>query len=113
MDDLISRQAAIEAIGEKPFAGTADEYDYEQGLQNQWERDVVAIKILPPAQPEIIRCKDCKHRGTDDCPMYFVEWIEWDDDGYTEYDDVVTDNTTDDGFCNYGERKEEHETCGR
>ncbi len=52
MNDLISRQAAIDAIGEKPFAGTADEYDYEQGLQNQWERDVVAIKILPPAQPE-------------------------------------------------------------
>lgn len=52
MGDLISRQAAIDAIGEKPFAGTGDEYDYEQGLQNQWERDVVAIKILPPAQPE-------------------------------------------------------------
>lgn len=53
-DDMISRQAAIDAIGEKPFAGTADEYEYEQGLQNQWERDVVAIKILPPAQPELI-----------------------------------------------------------
>lgn len=52
MSDLIDRQAAIDALGEKPFAGTGDEYDYEQGLQNQWERDVVAIKILPSAQPE-------------------------------------------------------------
>lgn len=60
-DDTIYRRAAIDAIGEKPFAGTGDEYDYEQGLQNQWERDLVAIKILPSAQPEIIRCKDCKH----------------------------------------------------
>lgn len=54
MNDLISRQAAIDAIGEKPFAGTADEYDYEQGLQNQWERDVVAIKILPSVESERI-----------------------------------------------------------
>ena len=64
MNDLIYRQEAIDAIGEKPFAGTADEYDYEQGLQNQWERDVVAIKILPPAYPEIVRCVDCVHSDT-------------------------------------------------
>lgn len=50
MDDLISRKAAIDAIGEKPFALTGGEY--EQGLQNQWERDVDKIKILQPARPE-------------------------------------------------------------
>ena len=33
MIDLISKQAAIDAIGEKPFAWT--EGEYEQGLQNQ------------------------------------------------------------------------------
>ena len=50
MSDTISRQEAINALGEKPFAGAGDKYDYEQGLQNQWERDVIAIKILPSAQ---------------------------------------------------------------
>ena len=59
MQDLISRQAAIEALGEKPLAWT--EGEYELGLQNQWQSDVDALNGLPPAQPEIIRCKDCKY----------------------------------------------------
>ena len=29
---------------------------------------------------EVVRCKDCKHRGEDGCcPMCFEEEIEWDD----------------------------------
>ena len=53
--DTISRQAAIDALTalEEP-APTARHlsgiYDCED-----------AIKALPSAQPEIIRCKDCKH----------------------------------------------------
>jgi hypothetical protein len=46
MDDLISRQDAIDALGEKPLAWT--EGEYELGLQNQWEHDVNVIKALPP-----------------------------------------------------------------
>ena len=55
MSDLISRQAAIDALTalEEP-APTARHlsaiYDCED-----------AIKALPSAQPEIIRCKDCKY----------------------------------------------------
>lgn len=51
--DTISRQAAIEALGEKPVAWSKGEY--ERGLQNQWGYDVSAIKQLPSAQPEHIR----------------------------------------------------------
>lgn len=50
MDDLISRQAAIDALGEKPLAWT--EGEYELGLQNQWQSDVDALNGLPSAQPE-------------------------------------------------------------
>ena len=50
MDDSIYRQAAIDALGEKPLAWT--EGEYELGLQQQWEADVNAIKALPSAQPE-------------------------------------------------------------
>lgn len=60
MSDLISRPAAIDALGEKPLAWT--EGEYELGLQNQWQSDVDALKDLPSAQTEIIRCKDCKHK---------------------------------------------------
>ena len=51
-----------------------------------------------------VRCADCKHRGEDGCPMYHEEYIEWDDDGYRESDVVYHDHTTDDGFCDRGER---------
>ena len=67
MDDLISRQAAIEAIN------TWDKFGVdERGRLVRWHeglepyvhlRDVVtAIVDLPPsAQPEVIRCTECKH----------------------------------------------------
>jgi len=50
MNDSISREAAIDALGEKPLAWTDSEY--ELALQQQWESDVDAIKALPSAQPE-------------------------------------------------------------
>lgn len=55
---------------------------------------------------EVVRCKDCRHRGEWCCPMYYEEEIEWDDDGYIEADYVPHDRTMDDGFCDRGERRE-------
>lgn len=52
MSDLIDRQAAIDALGEKPLVRTT-ESDYEIGLQNQWEADVHAIKAVPSVQPTL------------------------------------------------------------
>jgi len=63
MSDLIDRQAAIDALGEKPLAWTVGEY--ELGLQNQWQSDVDTLKDLPSAQPEIIRCRNCKFASGD------------------------------------------------
>lgn len=50
----------------------------------------------------IVYCRNCKNRYTDDCPMYFEEYTEWDDDGYLEYDWITHDNTVDAGFCDRG-----------
>lgn len=61
MSDLISRQAAIDALGEKPLAWTEDEY--ELGLQNQWQSDADALKALPAVQPQRKTdewCTDCR-----------------------------------------------------
>lgn len=57
-------------------------------------------------QIDLVQCKDCKHRETDDCPMYRVEWFSI-DEGYGDFEDdyIIHDYTTDDGYCNYGERK--------
>lgn len=91
--DTISRQAAIDAIS------TWDKFGVdERGRLVRWReglelyvhlRDVLtAIVNLPSAQPEIIRCKDCKlYEGR---PCGFVDWY----------------NTADD-FCSRAERREE------
>ena len=55
---------------------------------------------------EIVRCKDCDNRQTDDCPMYHEEWYEIDEgDGYVDNDFTVHDYSTDDGFCSWAEMK--------
>lgn len=51
MSDLISRAAAIDAV--------KDRY-YKYGRFAKVEELAWAIEALPSAQPEIIRCKDCK-----------------------------------------------------
>ena len=55
LNDLISRQAAIDAVlGVAPY----DEY---------WKEQIEkAVNALQSAQPEIIRCKDCKYAKWDD-----------------------------------------------
>lgn len=51
MDDLISRAAALEEIGEQPLSWSDGEY--ELGLQDQWASDVDAINRVPSAQHEV------------------------------------------------------------
>lgn len=93
--DLISRAEAIDALGEKPLAWM--ESEYEQGLQNQWVWDVNALKALPSSQPELIRCKNCKHNqlpstsGNADCEIFY---------GMTYRD----------GFCHMAERRTDEQT---
>ena len=50
MDDLISRQAAIDALGDSVENWT--DSDYELGQLNQWKADRKAIIDLPSAQPQ-------------------------------------------------------------
>ena len=65
------------------------------------------VNVVAEWQGELVQCKDCKHRETDDCPMYWVEWLMFEDcDGYTDNNYIIHNYTTDNGYCNYGERKE-------
>ena len=54
-NDLISRQAAIDAAVE-----AVDEWD---GGYSRSREEIITLKLrmLPSAQPEIIACGDCKH----------------------------------------------------
>lgn len=57
MDDLISRQAAIKAAKE-----LVENYSLLEDAKSLAES---YMKIILSAQPEIIRCKDCKHYNAD------------------------------------------------
>lgn len=57
-----------------------------------WEQEVEKIVNAMPTI-DIVFCKECKHRGTDDCPMC------------NECGRNIHPTSTDD-FCSYGERKE-------
>lgn len=88
MDDLISRQQAL--------------ID-----QLRWERDVAVRQLHdlgyefgeePSAQPEIIRCKDCKHRNRYRFPP------QYDERDYCEKHEKVV---REDCYCSWAERRTE------
>ena len=60
VEDLISRRAALDALGERPMPWTDDD-DYVIGGRNQYDSDRLAIETVPSAQQEIVACGDCKH----------------------------------------------------
>jgi hypothetical protein len=73
MSNLIDRQAAIDALGEKPLAW--EQGEYEEGLQTQWESDVEAIKALSPTQTER-KCGEWLERDVIDEPKgkHITQW---------------------------------------
>ena len=77
--DLISRQAAIDEIRKCRFVVDAIE----------------KIRGLPSAQPEVIRCKDCKHNSNTG-------------GNYTTCDVLpqMFGRNPEDNYCSYAERRE-------
>lgn len=87
MDDLISRQAAIDSLHMHLM--------YRMGTDSNKKRLDEWINNLPSAQTDIILCKDCKHRPTRDedgwldfpterCPCqneddFYYSWMPKDD----------------------------------
>ena len=56
---------------------------------------------------KLVLCRDCKHRGTDKCPMYYEETVAWiNNELMPEWDVTKHDSTKDDGYCDRGERSE-------
>lgn len=81
--DTISRRAAINLIGQHTFYNDYDDMDRCSLVDG--------LRKLPSAQPEIIRCKDCKHYHISFCKIW------------SRYGTVQTRET---GFCYMAERKD-------
>ena len=92
MNDLIDRQAAIDAI--ESHIRTAEEpyqlSQTEKVLNHAFEIAASCVYNLPSAQPEIVRCKDCKWFGDIGCAIRI-------------YDN--TDKPSKDDYCSFAERK--------
>lgn len=58
--DLISRQDAIEALHDEIVRKRIDEDTHDDGALDEFDTEAI-LRRLPSAQPEIIRCKDCKY----------------------------------------------------
>lgn len=104
MEELIYKKDVVHAVY-KEWQGCSNTYGSYDIIYDTTD----AIEKIKPAENvrEIVCCKDCKYRQTDDCPMCYGEWIEYDDDGYLDNDYIVHDNTKDDGFCDRGEREDD------
>lgn len=66
MSDLISRQAAIDVLNDvsKHYTDKGREWHPHVNFM------IDAIKELPSAQPEVIKCKDCKWKHGSECVRF-------------------------------------------
>ena len=100
--DCISRRAAIDALARMmPRSYTPDgSHPADEEIfraQEVFADCIEALEILPSAQPDIIRCKDCKHRDKYGCCKYWK--------GLAMADIPIA--TDDNDFCSYAEQKGE------
>lgn len=99
MEDLISRQAAIEAVSD--YIHNVDKVIGTGKLSKEDCRDAAesVLEELPSALPEIIRCKDCRHRmATPDGDA----WI-------CAHPNNNAWSITDDHYCGYAEKQDMRE----
>lgn len=88
MDDLISRQAAIEELDRAAWG-----VEWDKALAK------AMLESLPSAQSEIIRCRNCKH-------YYFADNRIPQEQRFTC--GLDGDRWTADSFCSFAERREDN-----
>lgn len=105
--DLIDRQKLLEKAIQIPVAKvvTSDKVIYRKAVF------VEDIEQMPSAEPETVRCKDCKYWERKTCQGTPLSWghceseLMWDSiDGETY--EVAHITTNEEHFCGYAERKE-------
>ena len=69
MSDLTDRQAAIDALGERPMVWT--DSDYELGQRNQYDSDKLHLELVPSAQQWI----PCSERLPEEYGEYYITWM--------------------------------------
>ena len=105
MGDLISRHEAT-SIPILPKEHIKIFKSIDDASETGWNEALSCVNMLPPAEPEIIKCKDCKHFHYD--MPYVIQ-------GLPVFGHEVCDfwgggcKTTEDGYCSYAERRTDGE----
>lgn len=103
MSDLISRGDAIKAVLVSNFSACTVFGRSEEGMATAKEL-IQVIKNLPSAQPEIIRCKDCKHYVIH---TFFGRAQGWCERLCDEFDKSLARGTEADDYCSRAEGRED------
>ena len=82
----------IEEFAKKVSDLALDEFEYEGKTIREWTE-----LILNGNLTEVVRCKDCKHRGTDYC-IFHINGEPADEELLIKLDN---------DFCSYGEKRNE------
>ena len=100
MADLIDRQAAIEAMEDVDWYHINSNGQLVHGANSKEDEPLYkaedVYKVLndvPSAQPEIIRCKDCKYSDTDNTLGVMFCWR------------VSYHEASEEGFCSWAKRR--------
>ena len=105
-DDLIRRQDAIKALEKWKEGEARTVKDYGEvfvcGRTSAFADAIAAMVFLPSAEPEIIRCKDCKHYVIHTLFGHRQGWCERLCD---EYDKSLARGTEEDDFCSRAEER--------
>lgn len=92
MADYIERQAAIDALGERPMVWTEDN-EYDLGCASQYDSDRLAIETVPSADVQPVRhgvwmeenrrprsamfyCSECHRTAYDIQPTRDKTWVK-------------------------------------
>ena len=97
MCDLISRQAAIDDFTKWKYQ-LADCFGEDYSGVSIVESAIKSLEEYPSAQPELIRCKDCKHYTP----------IKRTDRWWCRCEEGLWSSNEDD-FCSYAERRTDDE----
>ena len=88
----MAKLQTMEEFAKKAVDLALDEFEYEGKTIREWTE-----LILNGELTDVVRCKDCKHRGTDYC-IFHVKGEPADEELLKKLDN---------DFCSYGERREE------
>ena len=96
---LIERDKIPLTVEERYAFGVRTPNRHGQSMRGGIRKILRLIEQAPTIDAvPVVRCKDCKRRGSEICPMRYEE--------YCGYGIELNDFTQDDGFCMYGQKKD-------